>query len=138
MTRARFVLGGADLQARFDAVRQAVITAPRDQAALRGEIVAMREKVRAAHPVKDGRFDIRVTNELEETLYADRLQLLSVAHPRGVTVFPNEGMTDLAKPFHLGAGGGKPVVSSGAKSKEVMLVLFRRFFTLMLRAGSST
>lgn len=59
MTRARFVLGSAGLAGRFDAVREAVITAPRDASALRGEIVAMRDKVRAAHPVRDGRFDIK-------------------------------------------------------------------------------
>jgi glutamate-ammonia-ligase adenylyltransferase len=34
-------------------VREAVITAPRDAAA-REEIVAMRERVRAAHPVRGG------------------------------------------------------------------------------------
>jgi len=50
---------------------------------------------------KDGRFDIRVTNELEETLFVDRLQLLAIAHPRGIDVFPNEGMTDPPKPFRL-------------------------------------
>ena len=48
-----------NLVARCDAVRHAVITAPRDQAALRGEIVAMREKMRAAHPVKQGLFDVK-------------------------------------------------------------------------------
>ena len=50
MTRARFVLGSPRLQQRFEQVRQQVITAERDAAALRAEIVAMREKVRAAHP----------------------------------------------------------------------------------------
>ena len=64
MTRARCVLApaaekGSDLRARFDAVREAVITAPRDPGALAKEIVAMREKVRAAHPVKPGRFDVK-------------------------------------------------------------------------------
>ncbi len=59
MTRARFVLGHEPLRARFDAVREAVITAARDVAALRGEIVAMREKVRTAHPVKGDRFDVK-------------------------------------------------------------------------------
>jgi glutamate-ammonia-ligase adenylyltransferase len=59
MTRARFVLGDAPLAARFDAVREAVITAPRDLQALRGEIVAMRQRVRAAHPVKPGSFDVK-------------------------------------------------------------------------------
>jgi [glutamine synthetase] adenylyltransferase / [glutamine synthetase]-adenylyl-L-tyrosine phosphorylase len=77
MTRARFVLGeedmvapGADpgspppgtgrgLRERFEAVREAVITAPRDVASLRAEIMAMREKVRAAHPVRPDRFDVK-------------------------------------------------------------------------------
>lgn len=59
MTRARFVVGVESLRPRFDAVRQAVITAQRDVAALRREIVAMREKVRAARPVKEGRFDLK-------------------------------------------------------------------------------
>ncbi|MGH8804098.1 MAG: bifunctional [glutamate--ammonia ligase]-adenylyl-L-tyrosine phosphorylase/[glutamate--ammonia-ligase] adenylyltransferase [Polaromonas sp.] len=47
------------LRQRFDQVREAVITAPRDPAALRDEIMAMREKVSAAHPVKTGRFDLK-------------------------------------------------------------------------------
>jgi [glutamine synthetase] adenylyltransferase / [glutamine synthetase]-adenylyl-L-tyrosine phosphorylase len=59
MTRARFVLGKSDLAPRFDAVRQAVITAPRDVDALRTEIVSMREKVRAARPVPADRFDVK-------------------------------------------------------------------------------
>ena len=50
---------------------------------------------------KDGRYEIRVTNELEETLFADRLQLMSIAHPAGVEVYPNEGMTERPKPFAL-------------------------------------
>jgi glutamate-ammonia-ligase adenylyltransferase len=59
MTRARFILGEPRLALRFAAVREAVITAPRDVVALRTEIVAMREKMRAAHPVKAGRFDLK-------------------------------------------------------------------------------
>ncbi|MES2481460.1 MAG: bifunctional [glutamate--ammonia ligase]-adenylyl-L-tyrosine phosphorylase/[glutamate--ammonia-ligase] adenylyltransferase [Pseudomonadota bacterium] len=59
MTRARFILGEPSLAPRFAAVREAVITAPRDVAALRTEIVAMREKMRAAHPVKAGQFDLK-------------------------------------------------------------------------------
>lgn len=82
MTRARFLLGtedmappgalaplpegseaaagsGRNLRERFDAVREAVITAPRDPAALREEVVTMRERVRAAHPVPAGQFDVK-------------------------------------------------------------------------------
>ncbi|HEY1226652.1 MAG TPA: glutamine-synthetase adenylyltransferase, partial [Ramlibacter sp.] len=58
-TRARCVLGEPALAARFDAVREAVITAPREVPALKQEIVAMRQRVRAAHPVKADRFDVK-------------------------------------------------------------------------------
>jgi glutamate-ammonia-ligase adenylyltransferase len=59
MTRARFGIGMPALKARFDAVRTQVINAPRDPVALRAEIVGMRDKLRAARPVKDGLFDVK-------------------------------------------------------------------------------
>jgi glutamate-ammonia-ligase adenylyltransferase len=59
MTRARCVLGNDTIRARFDAVRHAVITAPRVPNALKQEIIAMRERMRAAHPVKAGQFDLK-------------------------------------------------------------------------------
>jgi glutamate-ammonia-ligase adenylyltransferase len=59
MTRARFVLGNADLGKRFDSVREAVISAPRDAQSLKAEIVSMRERVRSAHPVRGDLFDVK-------------------------------------------------------------------------------
>ncbi|PUE18285.1 bifunctional [glutamate--ammonia ligase]-adenylyl-L-tyrosine phosphorylase/[glutamate--ammonia-ligase] adenylyltransferase [Limnohabitans sp. WS1] len=59
MTRARFVMGLPSLAPRFDAVRHAVISAPRDAASLKSEIVAMRERVRQGHPVKADFFDVK-------------------------------------------------------------------------------
>jgi cytochrome c-type biogenesis protein CcmH/NrfG len=51
---------------------------------------------------RDGRYELRVTNELEEALFVDRLQLIAVAHPRGVEVYPNEGLTgEPLPPFKL-------------------------------------
>ena len=50
---------------------------------------------------KDGRFELRVTNELEEAMFVDRLQLLAVTHRVGTEVYPNEGMSDPPKPFKL-------------------------------------
>ena len=59
MTRARFCVGSAELRQRFDAVRKAVIAAPRVDSDLKEEIRSMREKVRAAHPVKGDHFDVK-------------------------------------------------------------------------------
>ena len=50
---------------------------------------------------RNGRYEIRVTNELEETLFLDRLQLIAVDHPQSISAFPNEGLTDPPKPFRL-------------------------------------
>jgi len=59
MTRARCVLGSDALHARFDAVREAVITAPRERAQLAHEILAMRERLREAHRASGALFDLK-------------------------------------------------------------------------------
>ena len=59
MTRARCVYGTPALRERFERIRSSVITAPRDLQALQREVVAMRAKVRLAHPVKAGKFDVK-------------------------------------------------------------------------------
>jgi hypothetical protein len=40
----------------------------------------------------NGRYELRVTNELEEALFIDRLQLVGIDHDADVQVFPNEGL----------------------------------------------
>jgi glutamate-ammonia-ligase adenylyltransferase len=47
------------MKARFDAVRANVINASRNLPALKQEIMAMRDKLRAARPVKAGLFDVK-------------------------------------------------------------------------------
>jgi len=59
MTRARFVLGDDALRQRFDSIRKTVIGAARDAEALKAEIIAMRQRLRAAHPVKAEQFDVK-------------------------------------------------------------------------------
>ena len=84
MTRARFVLGSDSLRERFDAVRLAVIGAPRDVAGLHDEIVAMRERVRSARPVKSDQFDVKhSTGGMIDAEFAIQFLVLSqsVTHP---------------------------------------------------------
>jgi hypothetical protein len=41
---------------------------------------------------RNGRYELRITNELEEVLFVDRLQLVAVDHRADVSVYPNEGL----------------------------------------------
>jgi tetratricopeptide (TPR) repeat protein len=41
---------------------------------------------------RDGRYLLRVTNELEEALFLDAARLIAVTHPADVEVYPNEGL----------------------------------------------
>jgi tetratricopeptide (TPR) repeat protein len=50
---------------------------------------------------RNGRYELRVTNELEEALFVDKVQLISVAHPEDVEVYPNEGLTVPPQPFKI-------------------------------------
>ena len=59
LTRARFCAGAPSIAPRFEAVRQEVLTSVRDRQALWGEVRAMRDKVRQAHSVPSGLFDVK-------------------------------------------------------------------------------
>ena len=41
---------------------------------------------------KNGKYEIRVTNELEEVLFVDNLKLVAVEHDADAEVYPNEGL----------------------------------------------
>ena len=62
---------------------------------------------------RNGFYELRVTNELEETLYADQFQLIAVDHPPNVEIYPNEGMTDPPRPFKIfAASDARPPLSA--------------------------
>jgi glutamate-ammonia-ligase adenylyltransferase len=72
------------LRQRFDEVRRTVISAPRDAQALRREIMEMREKIRSAHPVRGGKFDVKhSTGGMVDAEFAVQFLVLSQSaqHP---------------------------------------------------------
>jgi [glutamine synthetase] adenylyltransferase / [glutamine synthetase]-adenylyl-L-tyrosine phosphorylase len=84
ITRARWCAGNPALKAPFDAVREAVMAAPRSPSATRGEVLAMREKLRQAHPARGGRFDLKHSpgGMLDAEFALQMLQLThSAVHP---------------------------------------------------------
>jgi len=48
-----------------------------------------------------GRYELRLTNELEEALFVDHVALLAVPHPEEVQVFPDEGLRSAPPAFRL-------------------------------------
>src|SRR5687768_26516 len=50
---------------------------------------------------RNGFYELRVTNELEEAVFADHFRLLAVDHRQATNVYPNEGLTDPPRPFKL-------------------------------------
>ena len=59
LTRARFSAGDYRVGAEFELIRKKVLCQPRDLAALRQDIMTMRQKMHDGHPNHSGLFDIK-------------------------------------------------------------------------------
>jgi [glutamine synthetase] adenylyltransferase / [glutamine synthetase]-adenylyl-L-tyrosine phosphorylase len=59
LTRARYSAGDREVGAAFEAIRESMLRKERQQDSLRTEILAMREKMHAAHPNTSGLFDVK-------------------------------------------------------------------------------
>jgi len=73
---------------------------------------------------RDGRYDVRVTNELEEALFVDRLQLVAVAHPTDAEIYPNEGLRSAGerRPFtvYTSRGAHPPIRAVDEHGHDVL------------------
>jgi glutamate-ammonia-ligase adenylyltransferase len=59
LTRARYVAGDPAIGRAFSAIRDKVLRTSRDRAALRLEVIAMRQKMLDAHPNPSNMFDLK-------------------------------------------------------------------------------
>ncbi|TMI19209.1 MAG: bifunctional glutamine synthetase adenylyltransferase/deadenyltransferase, partial [Betaproteobacteria bacterium] len=59
LSRARYSAGDSRVGQVFESIRERILRRSREPAALAKEILAMREKMHAAHPNKSGLFDIK-------------------------------------------------------------------------------
>ena len=81
MTRARFIWGHESVDTQFNAVRTEVLTALRDVAALKQEIIAMRKRMVDANKVPADKFDVKYSaGGMIDAEFA--VQYLVLAHAR--------------------------------------------------------
>lgn len=59
LSRARWCAGEATLAERFETTRRSVLSAQRDPVALGDEVIAMRDRLREAHPCPSDQFDVK-------------------------------------------------------------------------------
>jgi glutamate-ammonia-ligase adenylyltransferase len=59
LTRARYSAGNAAIGEKFELIREKILRRPREASDLRKEILAMREKLHAAHPNRSDLFDVK-------------------------------------------------------------------------------
>jgi glutamate-ammonia-ligase adenylyltransferase len=59
LTRARYSAGDPSVGAKFEAIRERILTRKRDLGVLSREIAGMREKLHAAHPNRSALFDLK-------------------------------------------------------------------------------
>jgi glutamate-ammonia-ligase adenylyltransferase len=84
LTRARFVAGDAQIGARFEATRDAVLRLPRDHAALAADIVSMRARMAAAHVNRSELFDVKHDGGgMVDIEFAVQYLVLAHAHAHG-------------------------------------------------------
>src|SRR5206468_1542123 len=76
---------------------------------------------------REGRYDLRITNELEEALFLDRAELVAVAHPRTSDVYPNEGLRSKPEPFRLYtvSGARPPLAATDEHGHDVLGLVSR-------------
>ncbi len=72
---------------------------------------------------KDGRYEIRVTNELEEVLFVDNLKLVAVQHDADTEIYPNEGLgiqkTD-KKIFYMTRAEHAPIAAVDSDGRDIL------------------
>jgi hypothetical protein len=71
---------------------------------------------------RNGRYEIRVTNELEEVLFLDHLKLFAVEHPAGTEIYPNEGLgipTSGQRIIYTTAGEHPPLSAVDGNGRDV-------------------
>lgn len=97
---------------------------------------------------KNGFYEIRVTNELEEVMYLDKVKLVAIEHDENAEVYPNEGLAKSETPKEkiISAKNATTPISATnsngenitAKIKDLDRIFYDDFKLLQLRGYAET
>ncbi|MEE8576365.1 MAG: CRTAC1 family protein, partial [candidate division Zixibacteria bacterium] len=77
----------------------------------------------------DGKYEVRLTEELKETTYLDKVKLLVIDHPSDVTVYPNERFSEppfIQPGIHTLKTPRHPVQAVNDRGENVLPLIMKR------------
>jgi hypothetical protein len=116
---------------KFDYLTDAFISGPMGVPLDRGVYFPVRDREWLAIPgdkvkLREGRLDIRFTEELHESVYIDRARLIAIDHPAGTTVYPHSRLAPApapAAPFYVAGPLAAPARAAGSDGSELTAIL---------------
>ena len=116
---------------KFDYLTDMFISGPMGVPLDRGAYFPVRDRETLVIPggrvkLRDGRLDIRFTEELHESVYLDRAKLLVVDHPAGTEVYPHSRLVPApppAEPYYVAGQLVAPARAAGSDGADLTAVL---------------
>ena len=116
---------------KFDYLTDSFISGPMGVPLDRGIYFPVRDREMLAIPgdrvkLRDGRMDIRLTEELHESVFLDRAKLLVADHPNGTEVYPNYRLAPApapAEPFYVVGDLVAPARATGSDGSDLTAIL---------------
>ncbi|MCB2263982.1 MAG: FG-GAP-like repeat-containing protein [Candidatus Thiosymbion ectosymbiont of Robbea hypermnestra] len=117
----------------FDYLTDAFISGPMGVPLDRGIYFPVKDRELILIPgervrLRDGRLEIRFTEELRETVFLDRVRLLVVDHPQGTEILPHSRLAPVpapAEPFYVARDLLAPARARGSDGSDLTVALAR-------------
>jgi len=116
---------------KFDYLTDTFISGPMGVPFDRGVYFPVRDRELLVIPanrvkLRDGRLDIRFTEELHETVFIDRAKLIVVDHPAGTEVYPHSRLAPVpppTEPFYTSGDLVAPARATGSDGSDLTAIL---------------
>jgi len=116
---------------KFDYLTDTFISGPMGVPLDRGVYFPVRDRELLVIPggrvkLRDGRLDLRFTEELHESVFIDRAKLIVVDHPEGTEVYPHSRLAPApppAEPFYTAGDLVAPARATGSDGSDLTAIL---------------